>query len=610
MLRCVSRTLRSYIDDGEDGWALIARIMSHDLALYLPDGLVMDWRTFFWDQLFPARNKWSSCESLAQDHKIRVAVRFKPGHQEDTGMILPLHQRLKMLKKGQKISREEAMGQHKLSVSEIKSKFLGNESDISSELMEMLQDAKNLFFANSRAQSDAQTNVFQLNGQEVDRISAHSQGSAVGAGPDANEVQPMREHSAHASGAGTSSGGEKKNSCDTHAADENQGQRRLFGRSKVLSVDQSSVAAYIPGVGVRSFRFSNVMDAEVNQQVVYASFARNAVVSALNGFNSCVLAYGQTGSGKTFSLFGPPQWMDELDDSSLGIVLRSMWELLDARDKMRQEELAALAISVQYVQVYQEIVTDLVDGKKVNLRTSSSGFELHGAAESTITSRKDLLEVFQRGEENKRYRATAMNERSSRAHTILVVNLQQRKWKQSSGSEERQQQQMIIRSQLVLADLAGCEHISKSKVEGNAKREAASINSGLLVLKKCIKALNEERSHVPFLESRLTMLLKGALGGSSRTYVLVTGTLDDSHGDETIEALRFGEHCQNITNQTKMQKLSVASALEVIDVALRQCEEGIRSLKERGRTELPAFRSLVAKHAALSRKRNLLSSAS
>ncbi|EKX44543.1 hypothetical protein GUITHDRAFT_46798, partial [Guillardia theta CCMP2712] len=301
-------------------------------------------------------------------------------------------------------------------------------------------------------------------------------------------------------------------------------------------------------VGVRSFRFSNVMDAQVGQEDVYSNFARNAVISSLNGFNSCVLAYGQTGSGKTFSLFGPPQWMDELEGTSskLGIVVRSMWELLDAREKMAREKLSALAISVQYVQVYQEVVTDLVDGKKVNLRTSSSGFELHGAAETTVASRRDLLEVFRRGEENKRYRATAMNERSSRAHTILVVNLQQNRSKDSAGVDRTEQ--LIIRSQLVLADLAGCEHISKSKVEGSAKREAASINSGLLVLKKCIKALNEERSHVPFLESRLTMLLKGALGGSSRTYVLVTGTLEDSHGDETIEALRFGEHCQNITN--------------------------------------------------------------
>ena len=80
----------------------------------------------------------------------------------------------------------------------------------------------------------------------------------------------------------------------------------------------------------------------------------------------------------------------------------------------------------------------------------------------------------------------------------------------------------MVKSQLLLADLAGCEHLSKSKARGDAKREAATINSGLLVLKKCISALNQEKSHVPYLESKVTMLLKGALGGSSRTFCLVT----------------------------------------------------------------------------------------
>jgi hypothetical protein len=89
--------------------------------------------------------------------------------------------------------------------------------------------------------------------------------------------------------------------------------------------------------------------------------------------------------------------------------------------------------------------------------------------------------------------------------------------------------------------VAGCEHISKSKVVGDARREAASINTGLLVLKKCIAALNQERPHVPFLESRLTMLLKGALGGAARTFVLVTGSMDEVHADETVEAMRFGQ---------------------------------------------------------------------
>ncbi len=42
------------------------------------------------------------------------------------------------------------------------------------------------------------------------------------------------------------------------------------------------------------------------QEEVYDSAAREAVTSAINGFNACVLCYGQTGSGKTHTMFGPP----------------------------------------------------------------------------------------------------------------------------------------------------------------------------------------------------------------------------------------------------------------------------------------------------------------
>ena len=35
-------------------------------------------------------------------------------------------------------------------------------------------------------------------------------------------------------------------------------------------------------------------------------------------------------------------------------------------------------------------------------------------------------------------------------------------------------------------------------------------------------------------------MLKGVLGGSSHTFCLVTASLDEVHGDETLETMRFG----------------------------------------------------------------------
>jgi len=106
------------------------------------------------------------------------------------------------------------------------------------------------------------------------------------------------------------------------------------------------------------------------------------------------------------------------------------------------------------------------------------------------------------------------------------------------------------------------------------------------------------------LESKLTLLLKGALGGSSRTYTFVTGSMHDMHADQTVDALRFGEHCSNITNQASQIASSREEAVAAIDKALTQCRSDLASLESRGKQSLPAFKMLQAKCAMLARKRD------
>lgn len=118
-----------------------------------------------------------------------------------------------------------------------------------------------------------------------------------------------------------------------------------------------------------------------------------------------------------------------------------------------------------------------------------------------------------------------MNERSSRAHTILLLTVTQR----------REDTDALVRSHLYLVDLAGSERLKKSKAVGVRKNEAVGINSSLMVLGKCIAALVEGKPHIPYNESKLTMILKAAFGGNSRTTAVVTCHSDDKHADETLQ---------------------------------------------------------------------------
>merc|ERR1719482_2445697 len=178
-----------------------------------------------------------------------------------------------------------------------------------------------------------------------------------------------------------------------------------------------------------------------------------------------------------------------------------------------------------------------------------------------------------------------MNDASSRGHTVFLLSITQRgEGGGGEGGGEGGGGEKLISSQLALVDLAGCEQLKQSKVTGQGAREAIGINSSLLVLGKCITALSEGRRHVPYQEAKLTKLLRGAFGGSSRTTCVVAASPDDAHAENTVQALRFGERCATITNSARV---SASQALRVVDDALATCESSMRNLEEKGRTNLP-----------------------
>jgi kinesin family protein 6/9 len=52
------------------------------------------------------------------------------------------------------------------------------------------------------------------------------------------------------------------------------------------------------------FKFNGILDMPAGQEEVFDKVGSQAVLNALDGFNSTIFAYGQTGSGKTFTITG------------------------------------------------------------------------------------------------------------------------------------------------------------------------------------------------------------------------------------------------------------------------------------------------------------------
>ena len=95
-----------------------------------------------------------------------------------------------------------------------------------------------------------------------------------------------------------------------------------------------------------------------------------------------------------------------------------------------------------------------------------------------------------------------------------------------------------------MIDLAGSERSSSTGATGDRLKEGNAINKSLSVLGKVISCLAKaaeggKKVPPPFRESKLTLLLKNALGGNTKTSMLAALSPADINHDETLSTLRY-----------------------------------------------------------------------
>lgn len=292
----------------------------------------------------------------------------------------------------------------------------------------------------------------------------------------------------------------------------------------------------------QTFAFDRIFDQNASQGEVYENTTRSLLDSVLDGYNATVFAYGATGCGKTHTITGTAQ--------QPGIIFMTMQELFERIDERSGEK--STEISLSYLEIYNETIRDLlVPGtpkgglmlrEDVNQSVSVAGLSSHHPQNV-----EQVMDMIVRGNECRTMSPTEANATSSRSHAVLQINIAQKD--RNAGQNEPH-----TMATLSIIDLAGSERASATKNRGERLFEGANINKSLLALGSCINALCDprKRNHIPYRNSKLTRLLKFALGGNCKTVMIVCVSPSSQHFDETQNTLRYANRAKNI--QTKVTR--------------------------------------------------------
>ena len=257
----------------------------------------------------------------------------------------------------------------------------------------------------------------------------------------------------------------------------------------------------------KHYRFDYAFGGDATQAAVYEATTRPLVLKAVEGYNACCFAYGATGAGKTFTMMGNLEQMGVIP-----LTLEDL-KLITARSGEETE----FKISMQYVEIYNEKIKDLLNPTDANLdvrEVPSKGTYVAGATEKPVSSPQEMMELIQKGNLHRTTEATQCNEASSRSHAVLQLFVR---------SKPRYGNGVAKLGKLSMIDLAGSERQSKTGNAGARLTEGANINRSLLALGNCINALadrSRRAAHVPYRDSKLTRLLKDSLGGNCLTTMI------------------------------------------------------------------------------------------
>ncbi|KAJ3671033.1 hypothetical protein LUZ60_008459 [Juncus effusus] len=279
------------------------------------------------------------------------------------------------------------------------------------------------------------------------------------------------------------------------------------------------------------FVFDAVLDEDVSNEEVYRETVEPVVPAIFQRTKATCFAYGQTGSGKTYTMKPLP--------------LKASQDILRLMNHTYRNQGFQLFFS--FFEIYGGKLFDLLnDRKKLLMREDGKQKVcIVGLQEFSVTNVNTIHELIEKGNATRSTGTTGANEESSRSHAILQLAIK----KISEGKEGRKQVQVVRDvGKLSFIDLAGSERGADTTDNDKQTRiEGAEINKSLLALKECIRALDNDQTHIPFRGSKLTEVLRDSFIGDSRTVMISCISPSSGSCEHTLNTLRYADRVKSLS---------------------------------------------------------------
>lgn len=334
------------------------------------------------------------------------------------------------------------------------------------------------------------------------------------------------------------------------------------------------------------FEFDGILPTDSTQQDVYGEMEA-VCLSALDGYNSCIMTYGPAGTGKTYTMIGGISY-DEMGGVSIenyGIHLqaaRQFFSVLKQRSDLYEE---TLTFSV--VEVYNERLSDLLAGTetgesrgvveaggksksrrqaastdgssqsdtraRLEIRTNRDGeTSVYGQLSVSVESFEDFLSIWIQILQARRQRlqdqGIDFDEHKSNSHLMATLRVQSKKI--DTG--------VSITGKIQFVDLAASNVIARrpsgkkastpeSVIDGiGIGAELKYTNRSIATLSEVMTARSQFHRLVPYRNATITHLLSDSLEADTKVVMIVCTSSDLKDLQETTCALKLAQIARKV----------------------------------------------------------------